>query len=79
MQLRDKVASLLALTSVEWTCTWTVGGVRPTVTSLMSVLSPVAVVVGAPRRQRLRPRWSVARRLFGLPDAKAVVTVVPPA
>lgn len=72
-QLREKVASLLALTSVEWTFTWTRDGVHHTVMLLMRELSPVAVVMGAPRRRRLRVRRSVARWLVGQPNVPALV------
>jgi hypothetical protein len=72
-QLRGKVAGLLALTPVEWTFTWTRGSLHHTVMRLVRELSPIAVVMGAPRRRRFRVRRSVARWLIGRPNVPAVV------
>jgi hypothetical protein len=73
-QLREKVAGLLAVAPpVEWTFTWTPGTAHHVVTDLVSTLSPIAVVVGAPRRHGLRVRRSLARWLIGRPNVPAVV------
>jgi nucleotide-binding universal stress UspA family protein len=73
-QLGEKVACLLALAPpVEWTFTWTVGNVHQTLTRLVGALSPIAVVMGAPRRHRLRVRPSLARWLIGRRGVPAVV------
>ena len=73
-QLYEKVAGLLAVAPpVPWTFTWTPGSVHDIVTGLVSSLSPLAVVVGAPRRHRLRTRRSLARWLIGRPNVPAVV------
>jgi hypothetical protein len=74
-RLRGKVASLLALTSAEWTFSSTAGSVRHTVMNLADALSPVAVVLGASRRNRLVVRRSVARCLIGRSTVKAVVVL----
>jgi hypothetical protein len=72
--LRDKVGDILALGAhVEWTFTWTRGVVHQSVTQLVSELSPVAVVVGAPHRARVPVRPSLARWLIGRPNVRAVV------
>jgi hypothetical protein len=72
--LRDKVGDILALGAhVEWTFTWTRGVVHQSVTRLVSELSPVAVVLGAPRRARVQVRPSLARWLIGRPNVQAVV------
>lgn len=73
-QLRGKIASLLALTpSVDWTMTWTMGSVRYNVACLVSELSPIAVVLGAPRRRQFRVRQSLASWLVGRSNVLAVV------
>lgn len=71
--LREKVAGLLGLTSVEWTFGWAAGDVRRSVTALLGDLSPTAVVIGAPRRRRLRLDRSVARWLVGRPAIPVLV------
>ena len=73
-QLYEKVAGLLAVAApVPWTFTWTQGSVHDIVTGLVSSLSPLAVVLGAPRRHRLRTRRSLARWLIGRRGVPAVV------
>jgi len=73
-QLRKKVGDLLALGAhVEWTFTWTRGLVHHTVTRLVNQLSPAAVVLSAPRRQRVSVRPPLARWLIGRPNVQAVV------
>jgi hypothetical protein len=73
-ELRARVGDILALgPHVEWTFTWTRDMVHGTVTRLMSELSPIAIVVGAPRRPRLSPHRSMARWLIGRPNVQAVV------
>ena len=74
-QLREKAACLLALTSVEWTFTWTVGSVHRTAMSLIGELSPIGVVIGAPRRHSFSPRRSVARWLISRPNVPTVVAL----
>ena len=71
--LREKVAGLLGLTTVEWTFRWARGEVRRSVTALLSDLSPTGVVMGAPRRRRLRLDRSVARWLIGRPNIPVIV------
>jgi hypothetical protein len=72
--LQDRVGDLLALRPpVEWTFTWTPGMVHRTVKRLVSDLSPIAVVVGEPRRPRLSIHRSTARWLIGRFDVQAVV------
>ena len=71
--LQQKVDCLLALTPVEWTFSSTVGSVRRGAGALVDRLSPIGVVIGAPRRRRLRLRWSVAQWLIGRPNAPAVL------
>lgn len=59
-QFRERVGGVLALgAQVEWTFTWTRGMVHHTVTRLVSELLPTAVMLSAPRRQRVsvRRRW----------------------
>jgi hypothetical protein len=75
-QLRDKVAALLGLASVEWSFTWTVGSARHTAMRFVRALSPVVVVVGTPRRRRFPLRLSLAQWLIGRPEAPAVVAPV---
>jgi hypothetical protein len=58
---------------VEWTFTWTRDVVHQAVTRLVTELSPVAVVLGAPRRARGPMRPSLARWLIGRPNVQAVV------
>jgi hypothetical protein len=73
-ELRDRAGDILALgPPVEWAFTWTRGPVHVTVTRLVGELSPVAVVVGAPRRPRLWRHRSTARWLIGRPNVQAVV------
>lgn len=73
-QLRDRVGGILALgPPVAWTFTWTRGMVHQNVTRLVRELSPVAVVIGVPRRPRLLMHRSVARWLIGRPNVRAVV------
>jgi nucleotide-binding universal stress UspA family protein len=73
-RLREKIDSLLALAApVEWTFAWTEGSVHHTVMRLVRELSPIAVVVGPPRRRLFSPHRSVARWLIGRPDVPAVV------
>lgn len=74
-RLRGKVASLLDLTSAKWTFTSAMGSVRHTVIALADALSPVAVVLGAPRRNRFVMRRSLVRCLIGRSSVKAVVVV----
>jgi len=72
--LRVKVGDILALGAhVEWTFTWTRDVVHQAVTRLVTELSPVAVVLGAPRRARVPMRPSLARWLIGRPNVQAVV------
>lgn len=72
--LQARVGDVLALgPNVEWTFTWTKGIVHDKVTRLVRELSPIAVVVGAPRRPRLSVRRSMARWLIGCPNVRAVV------
>ena len=56
-----------------WTFTWTRDVVHQAVTRLVTELSPVAVVLGAPRRARVPMRPSLARWLIGRPNVQAVV------
>jgi hypothetical protein len=73
-QLRDRVGDVLALGApVEWSFTWTRGIVHQTVTRLVSELSPVAVVVNAPRRHGLSVRPSLARWLIGRSRIRPIV------
>jgi nucleotide-binding universal stress UspA family protein len=73
-ELRDKADDVLALgPPVPWTFTWTRGMVHQTVARLVRELSPAAVVIGVPRRQRLLMHRSVARWLIGRPNVRAVV------
>lgn len=73
-QLCEKVAGLLAVAQpVPWDFTWTQGSVHDIVTGLVSSLSPLAVVMGAPRRHRPRMRQSLARWLIGRRGVPAVV------
>jgi nucleotide-binding universal stress UspA family protein len=73
-ELRDRVAGILALgPRVDWSFTWTRSPVHDTVTRLVSELSPIAVVVGAPRRPLLPMHRSMARWLIGRPNVQAVV------
>jgi hypothetical protein len=58
---------------VEGTYTWTRGMLHDTVTRLVSELSPIAVVVGAPRRPRLSMHRPMARWLIGRPSVQAEV------
>lgn len=73
-ELRDRVGDVLALgPPVPWTYTWTRGMVHDTVTRLVSELSPIAVVIGAPRRPWLPGHRSMARWLIGRANVQAVV------
>jgi hypothetical protein len=73
-QLREKVVGLLAVAPpVPWTFTWTPGSAHDIVTGLVNSLSPLAVVVGTPRRHRLWMRPSLARWLIGRRGVPAVV------
>jgi hypothetical protein len=74
-RLRGMVASLLDLTSAEWTFTSTAGNVRRTVMGLADALSPVTVVLGVTRQSRLGMQRLVARCLIGRPSVKAVVVI----
>jgi nucleotide-binding universal stress UspA family protein len=73
-ELRERAGDVLSLGApVEWTFTWTRAPAHQAVARLVSELSPAAVVVGAPRRPRLRVRPSLARWLIGQPNVQAVV------
>jgi hypothetical protein len=73
-ELRGKVADVLSLGAhVEWTFTWTRGMPHHTVSCMVSELSPIAIVVGAPHGPLFSSRRSLPRWLIGRPDVRVVV------
>jgi hypothetical protein len=73
--LRDRAACLLALTDAEWTFTVSTGrSVRRTLIGLVAAYSPVAVVLGTPRRRGLPCHRRVGRWLKDWPEVRMMVT-----